>query len=574
MRYPIRVRDMQKLLSKSSAAIFLDAEMRPLVLVIREKYPWAFRQEEAGGRRKIQSYVAALAVLAATLGPKHVLLSEAPAASSESPSSPSDGEERKKGTDEVAPQSESPSEDSPFHGGDGASGEVEDGLSQGGEREHMSQAGGSAGNAGGGSRPEGVPSPSNPSPPDDAELNSDQAATETDRQVTSVGPDTSQAEEENGFCTDQQETEGQSRPESGAAMSAGRAVPKTTGGVGKRETGEIQALDGEMPAQADSAAGSRTGAANGPEGREGAQDEGRAQPPTSEHPDAGELALPSNPGDESEPDSSENKGRYRYRKLSGGGRQGSTAAKKSHGGVTAEMSQAGIGPALVKKARAALARLIDGGETQTGPRWNWTEFAVRLKTARPVYPARKEEDGRPAMLVLADVSGSCAGFSDVGLLVAQTVARLGMAGSDVIVVSHSNGHPVEWLINGDKPEMVDWSYDQDAQTWYAERLKRYDIQAVVALGDWDAEWLYHWLAELPSVRRLVWLDNWSCNVLPPTVRRDLFSRATKNDAPDFDSPWSFEEPWSPQARRKTTYVVGCQTADDFLTGLKLVLKGG
>jgi len=268
---------------------------------------------------------------------------------------------------------------------------------------------------------------------------------------------------------------------------------------------------------------------------------------------------------------------YRYHGIHGGGKV-STRANTEFGGVTATLKQAGIEPRVVSQARAALSRLLEGGESEFGPRWDWVEFCKRLKTGRSVYPAHKEEEGRPAIMVLADVSGSCSGFSDESVIVAKSVATLGISGADVIVVAHSNGYPGEYQVNSrhDNHDSIDipfWPGRDTVIAWYMDILKHYDVQVVVALGDWDAEWLYCQLAESGQVKKFIWLDNWSSTVLPqPVLRRDLFERGASNDTVTYESPWYFSTEWSRDAQRKTRYVVGCSDAADFVVGLEIALR--
>lgn len=479
-----------------------------------------------------------------------------------SPEAPSSGESRPKNTDEVAPQSADP-DDGDLHGGDGASGEVENGQSEGGDQQSNAagaaadqatndgsgSSSGSSGQSGQGARPTGTPFPHKTPTIDNTGQQPGHAASETGT-ATSEEPVNSQLRNGNGPRAD-----GDPETDSQDGKSA-LPSPQTAGIVHKPDAGiddpQGKAMAPKASDSSDTPADALTGRANQPAKVE---DEWGNRPPKES-------------GDD---DTTSEKPHYRYRKSGGSGRV-SIQAKHKSGGVTAKMKCDGITPGLVRQARQALARLLEGGETQSGPRWNWVEFSKRLKTGRSVYPARKEEEGRPTILVLADVSGSCAGFSDVSLMVAQAVARLGVSGSDVIVVSHSNGYPQEWQINTGKPEEVKVEWGTEALPWYQKALRQYNIEAVVALGDWDAEWLYRWLAEMSSVKKLVWLDNWSSSALPPTLRPDLFRKATKNQSVFWDTPWHFETPWSPRAKSKSTYVVGCSEALDFLRGLKLAIK--
>lgn len=553
-RYPVTVRQAQKMLSGKYGHAAIESGGEEIVFAL------GFDLKDAGYYYRWDMLRAELSRIAQRSGPNTIILTSPDAESSE--------REHKIGTDEVAPQSDDPSDGSDAHGGDSTSGEVEDGLSQGGDNESESgddatdQGGtsatgtgsGGAGNSGQGSH-EIADAPSSASP-QSRETKASRAVSPGDGEITSRDDGDSAGDQPGG--SNGPKADGQPQSESERDMSDTPPVAETASGeshksgAAKQETAETKAIDDKQAAQSDSDAAALTN---------------RAKSTDDEWPSSPAKQV----GEADDDTASEN---YRYRGVkSGGGRQASVTAKKSHGGITAEMSRAGITPGLIKQARASLARLIDGGESQSGPRWDWGEFSQRLLTHRPLQQARREEEGRPAILVLADVSGSCAGFSDVSLMVAGAVARLGVAGADVVVVSHSNGYPAEWQVNGASPAKVEWPWGQEALPWYEENLRRFHIEAVVALGDWDAEWLYHWLAEQPAVHRFVWLDNWSCNVLPPTVRRDLFQKAAKNVAADWNTPWQFSEPWSAAARRKSTYVVGCQVADDFITGLKLALKG-
>lgn len=553
MRYPLTVRQAQKATSRFSLG-------------------WDDRCELAnqiGASYGDKCIARALAQLSAKHGPNHIIL-----ASPEVPSSKaSDSEKsdaRPKGTDEVRPQSDNPSEDSPFHGGDGASGEVEDGQSQGGS--NMENSGGDSSSAAGEpseARKVGAPSPQADAA-DDAGVMPDQSAPETDK-VTSGEANTNQPHEKaNGLRAD-------GTPDTDSQVNKS-ALSTSTDHQGSEDDREGDPQGKTVAKKASDGSGASTDALTGRANQPADNAQSSGQPPlneagTCEMSDADtwkERALmPKETGDDDE--ASSEKGQYHYKK--GGTGQSSKKAKHTHGGVTAEMRRVGITSALIKRARKAIARLIEDGEMQTGPRYDWQDFCERFQSYRPVIRARKEEEGRPAILILADVSGSCMGFSDKSLLVARAVAELGVGGADVVIVAHSNGNPVEWAVNGKPPRPIDVDWGESLQ-WYETVLRRFNLQAVIALGDWDAEWLYHHLAELFSVRRFIWLDNWSCNSLPVTVRDDLFKKGShEQDHYDWSRPWRFESPWSPQAKAKSTYVVGCAEAEDFLTGIELGIKG-
>lgn len=501
----------------------------------------------------------ALARYAAQHGADAVLL-----ASPEAESSPTSDREHKIGTDEVAEQSENPSEDSEMHGGDSASGEVESGTSEGGDNQSgassdtTAQAHTGAGTGGGemGSGAGDTGAQGNALSPtsanDEADDKSVQSAAETGN--TSAGAVTSRGGEGNGPPRADAQAENGHTAESAPAEKS-----ETAGGnasISSADSAHTQSKnDADHAAHAsDACSAALTGGANADLSADASSD--------GQGKDTSDVETTSES--------------YHYRSSKrGGGQQVSTSANKNFGGATASLKRAGIDPRIASQARKVLARLLEGGESETGPRWDYTEFCKRLKTARSVYPARKEEEGRPAILVLADVSGSCSGFSDESVAVAKAVATMGVSGTDVIVITHSNGYPTEIQVNQTAPvDVTDVRDNEAVAAWYENVLKRYDIQAVVAMGDWDAEWLYRNLAHLPRVTKLVWLDNWSCNNLDqPVLRQDMFQKAQGLARADYYTPWEFSGPWSRSAQAKTRYVVGCKDAAHFVRGLEIALKG-
>jgi hypothetical protein len=583
LELPLSVRDAQKLFPRLTARSWFVEERNQIERIAFAVGVKPFHRGYADAVR------AELARLAQQRGPKAVLLPSPESESQgEAQPSPTSDREHQIGTDEVAEQSENPSEDSQMHGGDSASGEVESGTSEGGDNESGAPSADSVqtftgSGTGGGEMGQG------------AGQGSAQAGTRFSAQSGKAD-----AGEEPGESAGETGAEDSARAESTAAFTSPEAHTKPTGGSnGLRADAQARQRSQEDESAPSSQSAKNAGGQNAlnraSSEETGAEEKGDAMPKADEHAardtDALRAALtgranaadavdasPGAQGKESgDPDEAKGSEKisYRYRSVKrGSGKQASVSAKREFGGVTAELSRAGLDPHIAKEARRALARLIEGGESQAGPRWDWVEFSKRLKTARSVYPARKEEEGRPAILVLADVSGSCQGFSDESLIVAQAAASLGVRGADVIVVAHSNGYPQQVKINRDAVEEVGRMAEGADIAWYEDLIKRFDIQAVVALGDWDAEWLYHKLADLPRVRRFVWLDNWSNSVMEPTVRADLFSKAARSTWDDcsWHSPWHFESAWSPQAQRKATYVVGCSHAEDFVKGLELALR--
>jgi hypothetical protein len=211
-------------------------------------------------------------------------------------------------------------------------------------------------------------------------------------------------------------------------------------------------------------------------------------------------------------------------------------------------------PDEVRRVRAAMARLITfGGQGETSPRWDTSELVKRLISRRPLWPARRDEEGRPSILVLPDVSGSCYAIASASLRLTRAVALLGVPGAEVVIVSHVNGQPHEIQVGTSAPRKVSVSEDFAALTGFYQRLiKTYMVEAVVAVGDDDAEEVYRWLSSHPAISRLIWLDNSFCRRLE-CPKRSLLTR------------------WPAPAREKTTRLVGCKK-ERFAEALELALR--
>ena len=211
-------------------------------------------------------------------------------------------------------------------------------------------------------------------------------------------------------------------------------------------------------------------------------------------------------------------------------------------------------PDEVRRVRAAMAQLLSFGQGETSPRWDTSELVKRLISRRPLWPARRDEEGRPSILVLPDVSGSCYAIARESLRLARAVALLGVPGAEVLIVSHVNGKPHEIQVGTSAP-IVEVSVSEEfaALTGFYQRLiKTYMVEAVVAVGDSDAEDVYRWLSSHPAISRLVWLDNSFCRRL----ERPRISPLTR---------------WPSPAREKTTHLVGCKK-ERFAEALELALR--
>ena len=434
---------------------------------------------------------------------------------------------RPKGTDEVAP-SEGANAEASVHGGDGASQEVPDGASKGGDKQSNS---GEAGLA---------------DPADDqAQQSAERQRQSADSGHPETGNTTSGAGPSNGTADNAMPHFGGARggqvqdPPEGETASApsGALEPMEAPNVaGDRDATDTPQLTGgaNLTPQRDVMVVSKE--KNGVRAAEG--DAGPI-----EAKDSGAVDVDAAAG-------------YHYQSAASSARI--HHALKKYGGRYGTLGAARVSPTIVRQVRRALERLVSFGQYQDGPRLDAQEFCERLIAHRPLYPARLEEEARTAVLVLPDVSGSCAGFSDRTLVVAKAAAELGVHGADVIVVAHSNGYPQEFKVNNQKEKKTSDCETEgrsgDALEFYAGLLKRYRVKVVVAMGDGDAEWLYELLASLPAVHHLIWMDNWSCNNLPePQDRTSLL--------PGLHG-------WPRRLLHKTTYVVGCSTEEHFIAGLE------
>lgn len=223
-----------------------------------------------------------------------------------------------------------------------------------------------------------------------------------------------------------------------------------------------------------------------------------------------------------EPDEKGNIRLFRLPRVGHGPAAFSTHFHIAHGGVYARLRDQGPpSPQVVARLRAILARLRLGGETEEGPRLEGKKVARKVAGyLRPITMRdHRIEEGRPAFLVLPDVSGSMSAVAKQVAIAGLTLARTGAPGWDVIVVIHSNGYPEEMVVNNGRPDVLsdfsDFQNPEDAIRWYEKILRRYSVRAVLACADWGGEWLYRWLAHQPSVEIFLWLDPWSHRRMRP-----------------------------------------------------------
>jgi hypothetical protein len=509
-----------------------------------------------------------------------------------------EGESRKKGTDEVASTSENPSEESEMHGGDGNSGEC-DSLAQTNSPEEREGESGSQGkqqaqlqdaNTDGGSQGQGN---------GDSQGDVSHSARHSDRNAPQsssgeTGNSTSSGCEsgEKSQAPISQKAEKSESPNSdsgeGAATSPERDTEKKPSAAlndsaprdeqnQKNESSEKSHASVSAEAQ-DNFKGDRQAENSEEEEVEGrtqqAQSESQDNLPGEGKPDCtndganeGVQASDDIPAHQKKWGKSFTKQEREEGKLS-------LSNSTNNGGATASLKDVSrMSPKLLKLCRQRLAALVGDSNQQPSPRRDYTEFCVRLKTYRNPQPARKEEEGRPVILLLADISGSCASFSEESVKVAKAASKLGVQGADILVVSHYNGTPHEMEINGEvvdvdsiKSKIVKNTVDNgckwsNSSGWYAALMERYQVTVCIALGDWDASLEYAYIAQHPQCEKLIWLDNAHCSSRGTVIDRTKFALNHYKA--------NYEGVKIPLLRQKLIYKDGCKDAIAFINNIKV-----
>ena len=217
--------------------------------------------------------------------------------------------------------------------------------------------------------------------------------------------------------------------------------------------------------------------------------------------------------------------------------------KPQHGGVFAWVSDVQIDRAMIARARRAFRRMLLGGKTKPGPRWN--ARAVATKTAGYLQSwtvdDRRRESGRPALLILPDVSGSMGRLARS--VIAFAVACYGtLAEGDIVCVSHSNAVPIEYMPD----RLSGMSYEQI--------IRQRSVRAIVIAADHDGEDTFFQLAHL--VPRVYWLSPFGCNQMERPRIRD--TRKVLADGSD-------------NIRQRVIYADGCGDPDSCLTAMEMMI---
>lgn len=249
-------------------------------------------------------------------------------------------------------------------------------------------------------------------------------------------------------------------------------------------------------------------------------------------------------------------------------RQQQRQTAKGGGSSAAEAVFGDLDRGLVKRAKAAFAALVSAGASGYSPRYDHQQLVERLFSHRSLQAARREETGRPVILVIADVSGSCASFADPACRVAQACGASGIPGADIVTVRVTNIWSVEEVrINNQPVHPADAQIASPAA--FADWLTRTcgnPLEVVIGLGDSDEFDTYEEFASQPHVERLIWLDNYGCNRQnnTPTPRRVIAAGWHGENGGTFAAP---------MARRKLTYLIGCGDADAMVRGLERAIRG-
>lgn len=221
------------------------------------------------------------------------------------------------------------------------------------------------------------------------------------------------------------------------------------------------------------------------------------------------------------------------------------------------------GERVQRKHIAAVRKALEEWVTSTGTqavsmRWHGGKLATRALVKSQLHRAKREEMGQPGILVLVDTSGSCMGFSDKAARVALAISEVGMTSANIAIVTHGNGSPDEYFVNGKgpfKPEFrpgqvtLGWSYESFAG-WYVDLCTKHSITHVLAIGDADGADVYKALSEREEIESFIWLDNFACNYAPLTVKTPKYIGG------------------------RGLRIYGCKDEDDLVRALEIAIRKG
>lgn len=229
----------------------------------------------------------------------------------------------------------------------------------------------------------------------------------------------------------------------------------------------------------------------------------------------------------------------------------------SFGGQYGSLKDVKTDKQLILQARRVFSKMIHGGEGEAGPRYSVMKFSKKMAgyLREPSVDDRRLEDGRPALLVMADTSGSMGNFSNEVLSLGMAVKNMGGVGRDIILINESNGYPLE-VMTGNKIDSWDY-YDQESNgnekiiEWYLKLIRQHNIKAVVVAADGDGAWLYEALSKVVDI---YWVDVYCCNYGDVRIRNI-----------------SEIEGFSGFNKKKVHYADRCSTAKEMLSALSIIV---
>lgn len=217
------------------------------------------------------------------------------------------------------------------------------------------------------------------------------------------------------------------------------------------------------------------------------------------------------------------------------------------------------------KTRQRMALLINrilgmgkaGDQLTPIPVTDHRRLVKKMLSRRPLTNAFKEDSdsGRPAILFLPDISPSCAAQAQPACDIANAAGYAGVPGADVLVMPHFNGD-----IDSSCEEYMPWCNGRPMTLRREEQSKlfteatsgdRFNIRAVVIVGDHDGEWLYKQMADQPKIRQIIWLHNLTAAGKPARYAGgNWFS-------------------WPQADTKKVCLVTGCINAESMMQGLEV-----
>lgn len=360
------------------------------------------------------------------------------------------------------------------------------------------------------------------------------------------------------------------------------AAASPTGGAGQETGCEQAGGPSRAEEQADSSVEAEPGDATGPEAGMSPRDveatppDGRAAQPArgeESRDEAAQFPGQGREGDAGHPKqdapTGEEDGEQAASSSDSGGSHSFTL-RRAWGGVHARVEDyiRGGDRSLRRQAINALRAFVDrecGTHGDTSPRLDGRRLVRELASRRyALGRCLREEQERRRVLVLVDVSGSCSASCGEALSACQALA---CSDSRVLIVTHSNGWPVESIRDG---RVIDTGQHDDGRRQWAEvaewwsRLIRESNLArrLIVMGDGDGSWVYEHLCS--TGHSLIWLDSYSAS--RHGAREETWRVATWQDGWQ-DGGGAFRECRRAVRERRLTYWTGCNSARDFIDAL-------